>query len=459
MTPEDLVDAGLLFTVEGPVATVTLDRPEVRNAQTPLMWRTLAAIGEQIPDDVRVVLVRGRGSPSPPASTGRCSTRPAGARARRRWPALLAKPDDEIFSTIDAFQRGFTWLRDPRFVSIAVVQGHAIGAGFQLALACDLRVLADDAQLCMKESALGLVPDLTGTKPLVEAVGYARALEICSTARMVSADEAVQIGLASVAVPAADLDATVSDLVGALTAAMPGAVREIKALLQGASGRDLDEQRRFEREAQVRRFRELASLLESYSRIPRLVSSTVRRSPPRNSLSRRGLSVSPHRISEVVQAAARAVWMPNAAKPSSTRPASRSTVAMTPLENQSLISSCASASTSLVRVKSLCCGVPHSGTTSISWQVWTTAMGRSWQMCAFIPASANWIGRVFSRLRPSKSGSQAGLIGVPARSAAYASKKRLAKCTSSRSRNSPASKLSTIDRDGDQPGDLGSTSG
>ena len=130
----------------------------------------------------------------------------------------------------------------------------------QLALACDLRVLADDAQLCMKESALGLVPDLTGTKPLVEAVGYARALEICSTARMVDSTEAVAIGLASVAVPAADLDATVHDLVGALTAALPGAVREIKALLQGASGRDLDEQRRFEREAQVRRFRELASL-------------------------------------------------------------------------------------------------------------------------------------------------------------------------------------------------------
>ena len=143
------------------------------------------------------------------------------------------------------------------------MQGHAIGAGFQLALACDLRVLApDDAQLCMKESALGLVPDLTGTKPLVEAVGYARALEICSTARMVYSTEAVAIGLASVAVRA-DLDATALDLVGALTAALPGAVREIKALLLGASGRDLDEQRRFEREAQVRRFRELASLLQS----------------------------------------------------------------------------------------------------------------------------------------------------------------------------------------------------
>ena len=101
---------------------------------------------------------------------------------------LLAPSDEEMSATIDAYQQGFTFLRDPRFVSVAAVQGYAVGAGFQLALACDLRVVADDAQFCMKESALGLVPDLTGTKPLVESVGYARALEICVTARMVGAD-------------------------------------------------------------------------------------------------------------------------------------------------------------------------------------------------------------------------------------------------------------------------------
>ena len=109
----------------------------------------------------------------------------------------------------------------------------------------------------MKEAALGLVPDLTGTKPLVECVGYARALEICATARMVGAAEAVDIGLASAAVPLADLEATVADLVGALTAAPHGAVTETKALLIGVAERDLDEQRRLEREAQTRRFREL----------------------------------------------------------------------------------------------------------------------------------------------------------------------------------------------------------
>jgi len=261
MTPDELQAAGLRYDVTDAVAVVTLDRPEVRNAQTPLVWRTLARIGEQIPDEVRVVLVRGSGQ-SFSAGLDRAMLDPAGAGDGVETVAgLLAMSDAEASAAIEEFQRGFTWLRDPRFVSVAVVQGYAIGAGFQLALSCDLRVLTDDAQLCMKESALGLVPDLTGTQPLVAAVGYARALEICATARMVSAEEAQAIGLATVVVPAAELEATVTDLVAALTAPLPGAVRETKALLQSASRLTLDEQRRVEREAQVRRFRELAALL------------------------------------------------------------------------------------------------------------------------------------------------------------------------------------------------------
>jgi enoyl-CoA hydratase/carnithine racemase len=261
MTPEELAAAGLRYDVAGSVATVTLSRPELRNAQTPAMWRGLATIGEEVPDDVRVVVVRGEGR-SFSAGLDRALLDPAaGGDEPESVAALLGGSDEDVSEAIEGFQRGFTWLRDPRFVSIAVVQGHAIGAGFQLALSCDLRVLGDDAQLCMKEPALGLVPDLTGTKPLVDAVGYARALEMCATARTLGAAEALQIGLATLVCPVIDLDAALADLVGALMAPMAGAVRETKALLQGATGRSLDEQRRLERQAQVRRFHELAALV------------------------------------------------------------------------------------------------------------------------------------------------------------------------------------------------------
>jgi len=261
MTPEELAAAGLRYDVSGAVATVTLSRPEVRNAQTPTMWRALAEIGDDVPDDVRVVVVRGQGQ-SFSAGLDKAMLDPASAGEDPETViGLLARSDEEASQAVARFQQGFTWLRDPRFISIAVVQGHAIGAGFQLALSCDLRVVGDDAQFVMKEPALGLVPDLTGTKPLVEIVGYPRALEICATARTVGAAEALGIGLATVVCPVAELDAALADLVGALTAPMAGAVRETKALLQAAAGRSLDEQRRFEREAQVRRFRELAALL------------------------------------------------------------------------------------------------------------------------------------------------------------------------------------------------------
>ncbi|WP_028638369.1 enoyl-CoA hydratase/isomerase family protein [Nocardioides sp. URHA0032] len=260
MDDTTLEQAGLRYDVTGPVATITLHRPDVRNAQTPTMWRALAELGASIPDEVRVVVVRGEGH-SFSAGLDRAMLDPTSSGDQESVADLLGLSDEEVSATIDAYQQGFTFLRDPRFVSIAAVQGYAIGAGFQLALSCDLRVLADDAQLCMKESTLGLVPDLTGTKPLVESVGYARALEICATARMVGAAEAVDIGLALAAVPAGELDATVADLVGALTAPLAGAVTETKALLQGASERSLEEQRRLEREAQTRRFRELAALM------------------------------------------------------------------------------------------------------------------------------------------------------------------------------------------------------
>jgi enoyl-CoA hydratase/carnithine racemase len=119
-------------------------------------------------------------------------------------------------------------------------------------------VLADDAQLSMKETTLGLVPDLGGTKPLVDLVGYARALEICATGRWVGAQEAAATGLASVVVPSSELDAATRDLAAAVLAAPAGAVRATKALLKGAGGRSYDDQRAAERAAQAGRLRELA---------------------------------------------------------------------------------------------------------------------------------------------------------------------------------------------------------
>ncbi len=250
---------GVELAVDGAVATVTLNRPERRNAMTPATWLALASIGESVPEQVRVVVVRGAG-PSFCAGIDLRLFSADGVPGEERPPPGDAADFDQ---TIASYQAGYRWLRNPQFVSIAAVQGHAIGGGFQLALACDLRIVTDDAKLCMKEPALGLVPDLTGTKPLVDLVGVSRAIEICLTARMVSADEALQLRLAELVVPRPDLDAAVGDLVAALLSVDADAARATKALLAQAPGNTLDQQAAAERQAQAALLRNRAGRMNA----------------------------------------------------------------------------------------------------------------------------------------------------------------------------------------------------
>ncbi|CAN5685231.1 enoyl-CoA hydratase/isomerase family protein [soil metagenome] len=258
--PAVLERGGLTFEENGLVATITLNRPATKNSQTPATWHALRIIGASLDPSVRVVVVQGAGD-SFSSGLDRRMLSPEGIDGETSVLQMLDMPDPEMAESIATWQEGFTWLRRPDIVSIAAVRGSAVGAGFQLALACDLRVIAEDARFSMREPILGLVPDLTGTKPLVDLVGYSRALEICATTRWVGADEAREIGLATAVVPGDELEGAVSDLVAALTAPIYGAVTATKALLQSATLLDLEDQRLAEREAQVRRFRELASLM------------------------------------------------------------------------------------------------------------------------------------------------------------------------------------------------------
>jgi enoyl-CoA hydratase/carnithine racemase len=256
--------AGLKLIVDGEVATVVLARAAKRNAMTPSMWWQLAEIGRALPGSVRAVLLRAEG-PSFSAGLDRSvlvaekSVDGKGVKAKTLIDLATSDPADAEL-TIEAFQEAYTWWRRPDLITVAAVQGHAIGAGFQLALACDLRIAADDARFAMREISLGLVPDLGGTKPLTELVGYGRALEICATGRWIEAAEAERIGLVNQLVPAAELTLHAQVFVRELLAADRDALIETKALIQGAVDRDYDAQRAAERAAQVRRIRALAQL-------------------------------------------------------------------------------------------------------------------------------------------------------------------------------------------------------
>ena len=252
-----LAPHGVRYDEDGAVGTVTLDRPDRLNAQTPGMWRALAELGRSLTGDVRVIVLRGAGRAFS-AGLDTAMFTPDGLPGEPTLADLAMMADDAADAAIARFQDAFTWWSRPDIVSIAAVQGHAVGAGFQLALGCDLRIVADDAQLSIAEVNRGIIPDLGGTGALVDLVGYPRALELCVTGRRVGAQEAVQLGIALVAVPPGELDHAARDLAAAVVSAPRDAVIETKSLLRGAARRSDSERLAAERAAQLRRLRDLA---------------------------------------------------------------------------------------------------------------------------------------------------------------------------------------------------------
>lgn len=242
----------------GDMLHVTLCNPDARNAQTPATWRRLASVPQLLTPEIRAVVLRGEGVSFSAGLDRRMLSR-EGVPGEESLLALATYDDEQIDAFITQAQAAFAWWHRVPQVTVALVQGHAIGAGFQLALACDVMIVADDAKLAMRETSLGLVPDLAGTAPLVSRVGYSRAFEICARGRYVEADEAVQIGLAVAAVPMADWDDYLAEFMAPILAAMPGAVSELKHLLAGAD--TAPDQLARERAAQTRRLAELRALL------------------------------------------------------------------------------------------------------------------------------------------------------------------------------------------------------
>ncbi len=240
---------------QGSIVTVTLDRPDARNAQTPATWAALAAVGESCADgETTLVVFRGSGSAFSAGLDRRMFTA-EGIPGEASLAALAAMDDDAMAGRIEEFQRAFLWQRDSPALTVAAVHGPAIGAGFQLALACDILLATPSATFAMRETSYGLVPDLGGTQPLVRAVGYARAVDLCATGRTVAAEEGYALGFVTRVV--SDLDVALAEVITAVGSAPRGAVADLLPLLSAAEDAERADQARTERLAQVVRLRSL----------------------------------------------------------------------------------------------------------------------------------------------------------------------------------------------------------
>lgn len=197
-----------------------LNRPETLNAMDFDVFDGLVASIQEIAaeKDVRVLVVSGRGgsfsSGIDVSSFGGIAQRPGAmiARAQAGYRALTALP----------------------IPTIAKVEGHALGAGLQLALACDLRIVAADARMGLLETNYGLIPDLGGSTLLPRLVGPSRAKKMIWLAEQVDGEEAHRIGLADMVVPADRLRAAVDDLATTLSDRPATATRAVKSVVDAA---------------------------------------------------------------------------------------------------------------------------------------------------------------------------------------------------------------------------------
>ena len=208
----------------GAVRHVILNRPEKRNA---LNDEVILALRERLDAaaadrDVRCVVVRGAG---PMFSSG------------MDFAALGALAADP--GRLREFRRPIleTWnlLEEMAKPTICQIHGACIGGAMELALACDLRVMAADALIGIPETRIGLIPDVGGSSRLPAVVGLGRAKELVMTGRMIDGTEAERIGLVNRVAAAEALDAATDALVGELLACAPVAVGHAKRVLDAAA--------------------------------------------------------------------------------------------------------------------------------------------------------------------------------------------------------------------------------
>jgi enoyl-CoA hydratase/carnithine racemase len=173
----------LRLETAGAVAVLTIDRPEKRNAMSFDMWSALPdLLGKVEADDsVRAVVIRGTDHFSAGADISEFTTLRADPDGARHYSAA-----------VHAGERAIAELAKP---TIAAITGVCVGGGCEIALACDLRVAADDARFGVTPAKLGIVYHATSTKRLVDAVGPSWASQILFTADLVDAGTALRIGL------------------------------------------------------------------------------------------------------------------------------------------------------------------------------------------------------------------------------------------------------------------------
>ena len=181
------------ITIAGPIAHIELNQPKRRNALHWDMWVQLGECAKKVSDtpEVRAVIVSGRGDHF---SSGMDLSMDNPA-VQRLAPAMLAKDDSAARGLIQDLKSFIQAVADLPIPTIAAIEGACVGGGMEVALGCDIRVAANDAQFALNEVHAGMVPDLGGTVRVTRIAGTGRAADLILTARRIGALEAKEWGI------------------------------------------------------------------------------------------------------------------------------------------------------------------------------------------------------------------------------------------------------------------------
>jgi 2-(1,2-epoxy-1,2-dihydrophenyl)acetyl-CoA isomerase len=223
------------------VATITIDRPEVKNALGPDEWHAIRAhaLAAGADPSVRVVVVRGAGGVFSAGGDLKSMPERLALDKHVRRAQLLA--DAQVIVT----------LRELPKPVVAVIEGAAVGAGLSLALACDVRLVAAEARLGAVFHKIGLTADFGLSWLLPRVVGPTRAMDLLMSAALVDGARAVELGLCTRAWPAAQLATEAEAYVRRIADGPPLAIARTKAALHASEERTLAQMLAFEAEAQA----------------------------------------------------------------------------------------------------------------------------------------------------------------------------------------------------------------
>lgn len=242
----------LRLELDGHVGHLILDRPDKLNSFTTEMWRELRELGQSLcadPGDLRALIVIGAGR----AFSSGIDTTVFSGRADpvTDQSDAASRHSDPMVDGIMRTQDSFSWLETAPFATIAAARGYALGAGLQIALACDIRIFARGISVGLLEHKYGIIPDLGGTQRLPRLVGPGKAKELIFTSARIDGDEAHRIGLCEQLVSDEELEEAAEKLADRIAAQPPLAIREAKRAVNASFEHAMADGLRIEAEGQA----------------------------------------------------------------------------------------------------------------------------------------------------------------------------------------------------------------